>query len=56
MSPLVIRLLMYMYTNERLRVRWGNEMSGQFGVVNGVKQGGVLSHLLATHRSSYKIF
>ncbi len=33
MSPLVIRLLMYMYTNLRLRVRWGDEMYGQFGVV-----------------------
>ncbi len=46
MSALVIRLLMYMYTNQRLRVRWGDEMSGQFDVVNGVKQGGVLSPLL----------
>ncbi len=46
MSPLVIRLLMYMYTNQRLQVRWGNEMSVQFGVVNRVKQGGVLSPLL----------
>ncbi len=45
-SPLVIRLLMYMYTNQILRVRWGNEMSCQFGVVNSVKQGGVLSPLL----------
>ncbi len=45
MSPLVIRLLMYMHTN-RLWVRWGDDMSGQFGVVNGVKQGGVLSPLL----------
>ncbi len=44
MSPLVIRLLMY--TNQRLQVRWGDEMSSQFGVVNGVKQCGVLSPLL----------
>ncbi len=35
-----------MYTNQRLQVRWGHEMSSQFGVVNGVKQGGVLSPLL----------
>ncbi len=35
-----------MYTNQKLRVRWGNEMSSQFGVPNGVKQGGVLSPLL----------
>ncbi len=37
MSPLVIRLLMYMYTNQRLQVSWEDEMSGQFGIVNGVK-------------------
>ncbi len=37
---------MSMYTNQRLRVRWGYEMSSQFCVVNGVKQGGVLSPLL----------
>ncbi len=46
MSPLVKRLLMYMYTDQRLQVRWGDEMCSQFGVVNGVKQGGVLSPLL----------
>ncbi len=45
MSSLVIRLLMYMYANQRLRVRWGDVMSSQFGVVNGVKQGGFLSPL-----------
>ncbi len=46
MSLLVIWLLMYMYTNQRLRFRWGDEMSSQFGVLNGVKQGEVLSPLL----------
>ncbi len=50
MSSLVIRLLMYMYTNQRLRVRWGNEMSSQFDIGNGVKQGGVLSpHLFEVY-------
>ncbi len=43
---LVIRLLMNMYTNQRLQVRLGDVMSSQFGVVNGVKQSGVLSLLL----------
>ncbi len=46
MSPLVIMLLMYMYTNQILQVRWEDDMSSQFGVVNCVKQGGVLSPLL----------
>ncbi len=45
MSPLVIRLLMYMYTNQRLWDREGDEKSSQFGVVNGVKQGVVISPL-----------
>lgn len=46
MSPLVLRLLMYMYTNQSLQVKWGNNVSEKFNVKNGVKQGGVLSPIL----------
>ena len=46
MSPLVLRLLLYMYTNQTLRVKWGSVMSESFTVMNGVKQGGVLSPIL----------
>ena len=46
MSPLVTRLLLYMYTNQKLQVKWGGNISSQFGVLNGVKQGGVLSPIL----------
>ncbi len=46
MSPLVLRPLLYMYTNQSLQVRWGNHTSAKFSVKNGVKQGGVLSHIL----------
>ena len=46
MSPSVIRLLLYMYTNQKLQVKWGNAVSDQFSVSNGVKQGGVLSPIL----------
>ncbi len=46
MSPLVIRLLMYMYTNQRLRVRWGMTCIVSLVLFYGVKQGGVLSPLL----------
>ena len=46
MSPLVLRLLLYMYTNQTLRVIWGSVMSESFTVMNGVKQGGVLSPVL----------
>ncbi len=46
MSPLVLRLLLYMYTNQCLQVRWGNHTSANFSVKNEVKQGGVLSPIL----------
>ena len=46
MSPLVLRLLLFMYTNQTLRVKWGSVMSESFTVINGVKQRGVLSHVL----------
>ena len=46
MSPLVLRLLLYMYTNQSLQVKWGNHTSAKFSVKNGVKQGGVLSPIL----------
>ena len=43
MSPLVLRLLFYMYTNHTLQVRWGGTVSNKFTVSNGVKQGAILS-------------
>lgn len=46
MSPLVLRLLLFMYTNQCLIVRWGAQFSDRFNVCNGVKQGGVLSPIL----------
>ena len=45
-NPLIIRLLLFMYTNQTLQVKWGNSMSKKFSVLNGVKQGGVLSPIL----------
>ena len=35
MSPLVIRLLLFMYTNQTLRVKWGSVMSESLRVMNG---------------------
>ena len=35
-----------MYTHQSLRVKWGGTLSKQFSVLNGVKQGGVLSPIL----------
>ncbi len=46
MSPLVLRLLLYTYTNQSMQVRWGGHTSTRFNVQNGVKQGGVLSPIL----------
>ncbi len=46
MSPLVLRLLLYMYTNQSLQVRWGNHIRATFSNKNGVKQGGVLSTIV----------
>ena len=45
-SPLVLRLLLHMYTNQTLCVRWGHALSNLFSVKNGGKQGGVLSPIL----------
>lgn len=46
MSPITIRLLLQMYTNQQLMVQWGNVESKKFNILNGVKQGGVLSPVL----------
>ena len=40
------RLLVNMYTNQTLRVRWNAEFSVSFTATNGVKQGGVISPVL----------
>ena len=41
-----IRILFYMYLNQKLRTKWNGYYSNFFHVNNGVKQGGVLSPLL----------
>ena len=46
MPPLLLRLLLYMYTNQNLQVRWGSIAGTKFGACNGVKQGAVLSPIL----------
>ena len=42
----VARLLAFMYCHQECRVKWCYEVSHNFRVCNGVKQGGVLSPLL----------
>ena len=36
-SSIVLRLLLFMYTHQSLRVKWGSTLSKQFSVMNGVK-------------------
>ncbi len=43
---MVLRLLSVMYINQTLQVKWKSKISNGFSVVNGVKQGGVLSPIL----------
>ncbi len=46
LSPIIIRLMMNMYTNQTIRVRWGSCITALHTISNGVKQGGVLSPIL----------
>ena len=48
MCPLTVRLLLSMYTKQKLQVKWNSCISPKFEVTNGVRQGGVLSPLLFT--------
>ena len=45
-NPLYVRILIQMYTNQKLRVVYNNNASAWFNVTNGVKQGGVISPTL----------
>ena len=44
--PVIIRFLLALYMQQKLRVRWGNSFSPPFNIKNGVRQGGVLSPIL----------
>ena len=46
MCSLFVRLLLYMYVNQSLVVRWNSCSSDRFSVSNGVKQGGIISPIL----------
>ena len=43
LPPIVIRTLIFVYEQQTAWVQWGNARSGQFSVVNGTRQGSVLS-------------
>ena len=44
--PTVLRLIMHMYVNQKILIRWNHLMSQTCAISNGVKQGGVLSPIL----------
>ena len=46
MPMCIIRLLIDMYRRQKVRTAWGGHLSESFNVVNGVRQGGVLSPVL----------
>ena len=47
-NPLYTRLLLQMYVNQSIRVKFNGTHSDYFNVTNGVKQGGVISPTLFT--------
>ena len=44
--PTVLRLIMHMYVNQKILIRWNQLISQTCAISNGVKQGGVLSPIL----------
>ena len=42
-SPLFLRCLLYIYSNQTCNVRWGSSVSPEFHVSNEVRQGAVSS-------------
>ena len=40
---MLVRILLFWYTKQRMCVKWGNCMSDYFYVSNGIRQGGTLS-------------
>ena len=44
LCPIVLRLLMNIYVNQCLQVKWNSLVSDRFSIANRVKQGGVVSN------------
>ena len=45
MCPITVRLILNMYLNKKIQIKWNGKLSQPFEVTNGVRQGGVLSPL-----------
>ena len=48
LPPLVTRVLIFVYQRQYAWARWGNQKSSEFGILNGTRQGLVLSPALFT--------
>ena len=46
LSPIIVRFLLYSYSNSTTRVKWNGSHSEPLTVSNGVRQGAVLSPIL----------
>ena len=44
--PTVLRIIMYMYVNQKILIRWNQLMSQTGAISNGVKPGGGLSQIM----------
>ena len=42
----VVKLLVFWYTYQQIRVRWGSTLSDPFTMSNGIKQGGKMSPII----------
>ena len=42
----IVRILIFLYTIQKMYVRWENIMSNNFSVTNGMRQGRILSPYL----------
>ena len=40
---MIVRILMFWYQRQSIRAKWGKRTSEYFSIINGVRQGGVLS-------------
>ena len=43
MCPVVLRLIMNMYVNQNVQVKWNSIVSSNYYISTGVKQGGCIS-------------
>ncbi len=48
LPPIIIRSLMYIYSNSKIQVKWKDSISVPFDAANSVKHGSVLSPILFT--------